>query len=124
MTVFDALSNRILGSAIEVHRELGPGLLENAYRACLVRQLELDGLGVMQEVPIAVDYKGLLVPVAFRADLVVERGVIVELKAVERLLPVHQAQVQTYLRHSGLRVGLLINFNAGALRHGIRRFTR
>ena len=101
---FDKISNRILASALEVHRELGPGLLESAYRICLVRQLELDGLSVRREVSIGITYKDLVVPTIYRADLIVDQSVILELKSVERLLPVHAAQINTYLRHSHISV--------------------
>ena len=121
---FDKISNRILASALEVHRELGPGLLESAYRICLVRQLELDGLSVRREVSIGITYKDLVVPTIYRADLIVDQSVLLELKSVERLLPVHEAQINTYLRHSRISVGLLVNFNVRMLRYGIRRFTR
>jgi GxxExxY protein len=116
------LSRRILASAIQVHRTLGPGLLENAYRACLRRQLALDGLSCQEEVPVAVSYNGIEVADAYRADIIVEQSILLELKAVERLLSVHDAQILTYLRLSGLRVGLLLNFNVTRLKHGIRRF--
>ena len=116
------LSGRILSSAIRVHRTLGPGLLENAYRACLVRQLGLDGLACREEVPVPLSYRGIEVADAYRADIIVERSILLELKAVERLSRVHEAQVLTYLRWSGLRVGLLLNFNAVRLKDGIRRF--
>jgi GxxExxY protein len=118
------LTRRILGGAIEVHRALGPGLLESSYRTCLVRQLEMDGLAVRPEVPIQVSYKGLLLPTAYRADLIVEDTALVELKAVEKLLPVHEAQLLTYLKHACLPVGLLLNFNMPTLRDGVRRFIR
>lgn len=118
------VTRRILGGAIEVHRALGPGLLESSYRICLLRQLELDGLSVRQEVPIEITYKGVLLPTAYRVDLVVEDIALVELKAVEKLLPVHEAQVLTYLRHAGLPVALLLNFNMATLRDGVRRFAR
>jgi GxxExxY protein len=118
------LTRRILGGAIEVHRALGPGLLENSYRTCLVRQLELDGLAVRHEVPIEIHYKDLVIPTAYRADLVVEDIALVELKAVEKLLPIHEAQVLTYLKHARLPVGLLLNFHMATLRDGVRRFIR
>jgi GxxExxY protein len=124
MLICGDITRRILGSAIKVHRGLGPGLLESAYRACLMRQLELDGIAARREMPIAITYEGLRVESAYRADLIVEDAVLVELKAVETLLPVHQAQVLTYLKLSGLRVGLLLNFNAPSLRQGVRRFVR
>src|SRR6476469_3430507 len=121
---FAELTRRILGSAICVHRQLGPGLLESTYRACLVGQLELDGFGVRSEVAIPIRYAGSQFESGYRADLVVEGKVLVELKAVERLLPIHEAQTLTYLRHSNLPVGLLINFNVIQLTRGIRRFAR
>jgi len=120
----DAVSRKILGSAIEVHKNLGPGLLESSYRTCLLRQLELDGLRAISEVAIEVSYKGIQVPTAYRADVIVEDCVMVELKAVERILPIHEAQMLTYLKHTGLRLGLLLNFNAPRLAAGIRRFLR
>ena len=122
--VLPALTRSILGSAIEVHRELGPGLLEGTYRACLLKQLARDGLEARHEVSIPILYKGAITDFAYRADIVVEDRVLLELKAVEALLPVHEAQVLTYLKHSGLRVGLLMNFNVLGLVKGVRRFLR
>ena len=118
------LTERILSSSLDVHRELGPGLLESTYRACLLHQLRLDGLKAESEVPIRLDYKGLAIDCVHRADLVVEARVVVELKAVEHLLPVHEAQLLTYLKLSGLRVGLLLNFNVRRLQDGLRRLIR
>src|SRR5450631_52220 len=92
------LTGRILGSAIDVHRELGPGMLESTYRICLLHRLRMEGLTVRQEQPIALDFKGQLIENAYRADLIVADTVLVELKAVEALLPVHEAQVLTYLK--------------------------
>jgi len=115
------LSGRILGCAIEVHRELGPGLLESVYRHCLAHELRAAGITVRQEVSIPVRYKGELFDCGFRADLLVEDVLLVELKAVERLLPIHEAQLLTYLKLSDLRLGLLLNFNAVPLKTGIRR---
>ena len=114
-------TRRILSAALEVHRHLGPGLLESAYRECLVKQLTDDRMKVEREVPISINYKTLCVPGAFRADVVVDDSVLIELKAVERVLPVHEAQTLTYLRLSKLKVGLLLNFNSH-LREGIHRF--
>jgi GxxExxY protein len=122
--VHGGLSARVLGSAIEVHRTLGPGLLENAYRQCLVHQLRLDGMAVKTEVPIHLNYKGCIVEAAYCADLIVDDLVLVELKCVDRVLPVHRAQLATYLNLLDLRVGLLINFNEKRLPDGIRRMTR
>ena len=118
------LTQQILAGAMEVHRCLGPGLLESTYRTCLRRQLELDGLEVASEVPIAIHYRGLRIEASYRADLVVQDTVLVELKAVERLLPIHESQVLTYLKLCNLRVGLLLNFNVTSLKHGLRRFVR
>lgn len=118
------LTRRILGCAIEVHRVLGPGLLENAYRECLLRELKLAGLAVRREVHIPVSYKGVELDCGFRADIVVEDSVVLELKAVDRLLPIHDAQLLTYLKLAGRRVGLLLNFNSTSLRNGIRRLVR
>ena len=108
----DPLTGAILGCAIEVHRTLGPGLLESAYETCLVCELTRAGLAFEAQVPVPIVYKGEEFPCAFRADLIVERRVLVELKAVDCLLPVHDAQLLTYLKLRSLRVGLLINFNA------------
>lgn len=118
---FDALSHRVIGCAIEVHKQLGPGLLESVYRACLAHELSISGCLCELERPIGVRYKDVELDCGFRMDLLVEQVLIVELKSVEALLPVHQAQLLTYLKLSGLRRGLLINFNSKVLRDGIRR---
>ena len=118
------LTDRIIGAAIEVHRALGPGLLESAYRMCLMHQLALDDLRADREVAIPVAYKGLQLDCGFRADIIVENCVVLELKTVERLLPVHDAQLLTYLKLCECRVGLLLNFNASNLRNGLRRLVR
>ncbi|HTS86600.1 MAG TPA: GxxExxY protein [Usitatibacter sp.] len=112
----------ILGCAIDVHRSLGPGLLESAYRRCLVQALELKGLAVEQEVPVSITYEGCKIEGAFRADIVVNRSVLLELKAVDRLLPIHDAQILTYLKLLRVRVGLLVNFNVRRLMDGVHRF--
>src|SRR5689334_7531210 len=114
-------TRRILDSAIHVHRALGPGLLESTYRICLMQRLRLDGMEVRAEVPIGIDYCGLSIDSAFRADLIVDDAVILELKAVERLLPLHAAQLYTYLRLAKRPIGLLINFNVPRLMTGVRR---
>lgn len=113
---------KILGAAIEVHRHLGPGLLEGTYRVCLAQQLRDDGLEVQAEVEVPIRYKDRLTGSRYRADIVVARSVLLELKAVEILLPVHSAQMLTYLKLTSLPVGLLINFNVPRLKQGIRRF--
>ncbi len=115
------VATEVIGASIEVHRLLGPGLLESIYRDCLVHELKERGVGVEREVTMPVSYKGLEFPAAYRADLVVGNSVIVELKAVETVLPVHAAQLLSYLRISGKRLGLLINFNVRQLRDGIKR---
>jgi GxxExxY protein len=115
------LSNRVIGAAIEVHRILGPGLLESAFRAALKHELGLRGLRVESECGVAVAYKELEVPAAFRLDLLVEGKLIVELKAVEALRSAHKAQLLTYLRFCKVRLGLLFNFNEAMLKRGIVR---
>ena len=115
------LTDRVIGAAITVHRQLGPGLLESAYRQCLVWELTARDVPCRMEVPLGMTYRGRSIQNAFRLDLVVGESLIVELKAVERLHPVHQSQMLTYLKLTGLRTGLLINFNVPILRHGIHR---
>ena len=116
------ITRDVIGCAIEVHRELGPGLLENAYKVCLGSELSSRGLAYKAEVPIPVRYKGLQLETGYRGDIVVAEKVLVELKSVAGLLPVHEAQMLSYLRLSWLRVGLLLNFNVPNLKTGIRRF--
>ena len=111
----------ILGGAIEVHRELGPGLLESAYEECLCHELGLHGLRFERQTPLPVVYKGIALDCGYRLDVVVEDSVVLELKSVEQLLPIHEAQLLTYLRLSGKRVGLLLNFNVPVLKDGIVR---
>ena len=115
------LTGKIIGAAIEVHRELGSGLLESAYQACLAREFSLRRLPFEQEKPIPVEYKGVQLDCGYRADFVVADKVVVELKAVEQIHPVYEAQLLTYLKLTGCRVGLLINFNVPVLKDGIRR---
>ena len=115
------LTHDIAGGAIEVHRRLGPGLLESAYETCLCRELFLRGIRFQQQVPLPVQYRGLQLDCGYRLDIVVERSVIVEVKALSRVLPVYRAQVLTYLKLTNLRLGLLINFNVEVLRRGLYR---
>ena len=115
------LTGRVIGAAIEVHKQLGPGLLESAYEVCLCREFELLGIAFERQVPLPVEYKGLRLDGGYRLDLVVEGQLILELKSVEELLPLHEAQLLTYLKLSGIKVGLLINFNVPALKDGIKR---
>lgn len=119
---FDELSNRVIGCAIEVHRVLGPGLLESTYEQCLARELEIEGLTFKLQWPLPVDYKGIRLDCGYRVDVLVENQLIVELKAAEKLLNVHQAQLLTYMKLAGIRTGLLINFNVPLLRDGLQRF--
>ena len=115
------LTHEIIGAAIEVHRELGPGLLESAYEAALCHELALRSVPFNRQLPMPVTYKGVLIDCGYRLDLLVADRVIVELKAVERMLPIHEAQLLTYLKLSHLQLGLLINFNVTLLKEGIQR---
>src|SRR5712672_2057003 len=117
----DPRTSQIIGAAIEVHRQLGPGLLESAYEQCLCHELHLRGLPFQCQVELPVSYKGLKLDCGYKIDVVVNNEVIVELKSVERVLPVHEAQLLTYLKLSGKKVGLLINFNSSLLTQGIIR---
>jgi GxxExxY protein len=114
----------VLGACIEVHRHLGPGLLESAYEHCLCLELGARGLRFERQVEVPVDYKGQRVDCAYRIDVVVEKQLIVEIKSVEALTKVHEAQLITYLRLTGIASGLLINFNTAVLKDGIRRLMR
>jgi GxxExxY protein len=117
-----ALSERIIAMAIDVHRQLGPGLLESTYEECLCFELKQGGIAFSRQVPLALVYKGARLDCGYRLDIVAEGELIVEVKAVERLLPIHEAQMLTYLRLSGHKVGLLMNFNSLVLKDGLRRF--
>ena len=116
------LTKQIIGAAIEVHRHLGPGLLETAYEACLAYELQQLGLSFERQKALPLVYKEIRLDQGYRIDLLVERKVVVELKVVERIGPVHEAQVLSYLRFSGCKIGLLLNFNVKLLKDGIRRF--
>lgn len=122
MPEFGPLTHAIIGAAIEVHRMLGPGLLESAYEECLCRELNLRELNYERQVPLPVVYKGLKLECGYRLDIVVNRSVILEIKSVEALSPIHEAQLLTYLKLSGIRVGLLLNFNSIVLKDGLKRF--
>jgi len=117
----DELSELIIGSAIEVHRELGPGLLESIYEMCLAHELRENGIRVIQQSTVPVIYKGVRMPNDLRLDLLVDDRIIVEVKAVEEFHPVHQAQLLTYLKLTDKRLGLLLNFNSPVLVKGIKR---
>ncbi len=115
------VSREVIGAAIEVHRALGPGLLESTYEACLVYELRQRDLEVQQQVALPVHYRGVRLDCGYRIDLLVENSLIIELKAVEKLERIHEAQLLSYLKLSQLKIGLLINFNVEVLRDGIRR---
>jgi GxxExxY protein len=112
------LTERIIGAAIEVHRALGPGLLESAYEECLCHEFYLRGISFERQRPLPVQYKGVSLDCGYRLDLVVENKLILEIKCVERCLPVHEAQLLTYLKITGIRVGLILNFNVSLLIKG------
>ena len=115
------LTDKIIGAAIEVHRVLGPGLLESAYQVCMDRESALQKLPFQRLVDLLLNYKGINLDAGYVIDLIYDKRVIVELKAVERVIPVHEAQLLTYMRLTGIRVGLLINFNVPVLKDGIYR---
>ncbi len=119
---FDELSRNVIGCAIEVHRNLGPGLLESTYRQCLACELSHARIPFQMELPLPVRYKDLLLDCGYRIDLLVRRALVIEIKSVETLLPIHQAQILTYLRLSKVSLGLLINFNVTEPQNGIKRF--
>jgi GxxExxY protein len=119
---FDELSRHVIGCAIEVHRNLGPGLLESTYRQCLACELSHANIPFQMEVPLPVRYKEMLLDCGYRIDLVVCGDLIVEIKCVEALLPIHQAQILTYMKLAKIPTGLLINFNVTKLQSGIKRF--
>ena len=119
--VEEDLTGEIIGAAMSVHKELGPGLLESAYQVSMCRELTLRGVPFQSEVDFPVAYKGVRLDCGYRIDLLVDGRVVVELKSVEHLQAIHEAQLMTYLRLSGIHVGLLINFNVPALRRGIVR---
>jgi GxxExxY protein len=116
------ITREIIGAAIEVHKRLGPGLLESAYEACLAEELRRRNLKVAQQVGLPVVYKETKLDCGYRLDLIVESKIVVELKSVDALAPIHEAIILTYLRLSGHKIGLLINFNVAILKDGLRRF--
>ena len=119
---YSELSTKVIGCAIEVHRELGPGLLESTYQQCLAHELRLAGISFETEHPQPVSYKGLELECGYRIDLLIESEIVVELKAVAELLPIHDAQLITYLKLSKLRQGYLMNFNVPMLKAGLKSF--
>jgi len=116
------LASKVIGCAIEVHRNLGPGLLESTYEACLCRELALNEISFECQVPLEVRYKGQNIDCAYRMDIVADGTLLLELKSVESVLPIHQAQIISYLKLSGLKQALLINFNVRVLKNGIKSF--
>ncbi|MFQ5931829.1 MAG: GxxExxY protein [Nitrospiraceae bacterium] len=119
---FDELSNQVLGCAIEVHRELGPGLLESTYEQCLAYELNRAEIPFRLQVELPVEYKQIRLDCGYRIDVFVDDRLIVELKSVDQLLKIHEAQILTYMKLANVKVGLLINFNVEVLRKGVRRF--
>lgn len=115
------ISEQVIGAAIEVHKQLGPGLLESVYEVCMGQELALRGIKYQSQVSVPIIYKGTRLEADYRADLIVESQVVVELKAIEKLLAVHEAQLLSYLKLTSRRLGLLINFNVPVLKQGIRR---
>jgi GxxExxY protein len=115
------LSSKIIGAAIEVHRALGPGLLESVYEECLYHELDLQGMSFERQKPLTVTYKGKNLECGYRLDLVVEKEIILELKSCENIEPIHRAQLLTYLKLSGLHLGLILNFNVPVMKNGVVR---
>lgn len=122
MMELDALSNRVIGLAIDVHREVGPGLLETVYQECMCMEPEAAGIQFQSQAMVPVHYKGRLIPLGFRSDIVVAGAIILEIKAVVTIAPAHEAQILTYLRMSGIRLGFLMSFHAPKLKDGLKRF--
>ena len=115
------LTKKIIGAAIEIHKELGPGLLESAYEACLCHELELNNIPYQSQLILPITYKGLVIERGYRIDIFVDRKIVLELKAVESITSDHEAQLLTYLKFSESKIGLIINFNAKFLKDGIKR---
>jgi GxxExxY protein len=115
------LSDVTIGAAIEVHRHLGPGLLESSYHACLCHELELRGIAYDSQVALPLQYKGIQLSKGYIIDLLIEKALVVEIKSVDKLLPIHSSQLMTYMRLQGVSSGLLMNFNVHLLPHGIKR---
>jgi GxxExxY protein len=118
---FREITERVIGACIEIHRQLGPGLLESAYEECLCYELALLEIHFERQKPLPVKYKSVNLDCGYRLDLVIENRIVIELKAVENLLPIHEAQILTYLKLFGLTLGLLVNFNVPVLKNGIKR---
>ena len=121
MKNLNELTDAIIGAAMEVHRTLGPGLLESTYEMCLCRELSIRGIPFERQIPIPVEYKGVKLDCGYRADIVVDETILIEIKAVDSVLSIHDAQLLSYLKLGGWKIGLLINFNVELLKHGLRR---
>ena len=119
---FDELSNRVIGCALTVHRELGPGLLESTDEQCLAHELKLNGIAFKLQYSLPVEYKGVRLECGYRVDLFIEEKLIIELKCVEQIKGIHEAQLLTYMKLAGVKIGLLMNFNVAKLKNGIKRF--
>ena len=119
---FTDLSHRVIGASIEVHRHLGPGLLESTYQQCLARELHLSGIPFKLEYPLPVEYKGLHLDCGYRIDVLIEDAIILELKSVTQLKPIHEAQLLTYMKLTHIKQGFLINFNVEILKNGLKSF--
>lgn len=119
---FSALSQQVIGCAIEVHRVLGPGLLESTYEQCLARELSLNNIEFVTQHPLPVEYKDVIIDCGYRVDVLVAKEIILELKSVQELMPVHEAQLLTYMRLAGMKQGFLINFNVRRLKDGLKSF--
>ena len=117
----DPITHKVIGCAIEVHRQLGPGLLESAYEVCFDYELKQAGLSVERQLELPVIYKEIKMDCGYRVDLIVEKQLLIELKTVSKLLPVHQAQLLTYMKLTGISKGLLLNFHVAVLKNGIKR---
>ena len=119
---FSALSQRVIGCAIEMHRVLGPGLLESTYEHCLARELSLNNIGFITQHPLPVEYKGVRIDCGYRVDVLIANEIILELKTVQELMPIHEAQLLTYMRLAAIKQGFLINFNVRRLKDGLKSF--
>ncbi|MBU4344129.1 MAG: GxxExxY protein [Desulfobacteraceae bacterium] len=118
---FDELSNQVIGCALEVHRNLGPGLLESTYEQCLAYEMNVAGMPFKLQHPLPVEYKKIKLDCGYRIDMLVDNSIIIELKSVDKILPIHQAQLLTYMKLASISIGLLINFNVKYLKDGIKR---
>ncbi len=121
MLYHEELTEKLIAGAIEVHRHLGPGLLESAYEECYCHELRLQGIPLERQRPLPLEYKGVKLDCGYRMDVVAARSAVVEIKCVDKILPVHEAQLLTYLKLSGLKVGLIINFHSRFIKDGIKR---